>query len=188
MSFDQPMLNGTTFVVSHIPSRRRAIADAYKWFSRGSAVALKVFRCDPPRRENLKMVNPHSCHQDTLLSWFLQLLLREAPTWYRISVHPNILPILLFYDDQDTKDFTAIASPWQENGDLTRYLCRFPNADRLRLVRAPDTFTHQSNILTIPAGSRVLGRHDLFTFQCDRTRKSTSGTLKQFDFELFVII
>lgn len=174
------MLDGATSAISYIPSRRRAIADTYKCSSPGSVVALKVFWCDPYRREILKMVSLHSCHQDTLLCWFLQLLLREAYIWHRISVHPKILPILPFYDVQDTKGFTAIASPWQENGDITRYLCRFPNADRLRLVRA---FRHlqvsNEHILTILTDSRVLGRHDLFTFQYDRTRKSTSRTLTQ---------
>ena len=179
ISFDQPMLNGTTSVISHIPSRSRAIADTYIYSSHGSVVALKVFRCDPSSRKKLKMASPYSCHPDfSYLSQLLQLLLRETPIWHKISVHPNILPILPFHDVQDAKDFTAIVSPWQANGDITRYLRRCPNADRLQLVRA---FRHPqtSNILITLTDSGVLGRHDIFTFQCDRTRKSTSGTLKQ---------
>ncbi|KAG8916483.1 hypothetical protein FRC01_003120, partial [Tulasnella sp. 417] len=59
----------------------------------------------------------------------LKRLKRELKVWMRLK-HPNIAPLLGFTFNQEI----AIISPWFTRGNLSEYLAKHPEADRMKLI------------------------------------------------------
>jgi hypothetical protein len=52
-------------------------------------------------------------------------------------VHPNILPLLgVFKDMSGDEAAVYMVSQWQDNGTLFHFVCKHPEEDKLKLVRA----------------------------------------------------
>lgn len=78
------------------------------------------------------IIRPHQCLQ--------QMLYREAVMWKRLT-HANIVPF-----KGVTFSPLRIVSEWMPGGDLTGYICRSPQADRIGLV-SPASVYLRSNAL-----------------------------------------
>jgi serine/threonine protein kinase len=62
-----------------------------------------------------------------------QAFSREAVTWAQLS-HPNILPFYGIYQLNENCSRPCFISPWMENGTITQFLERRPDANRVALV------------------------------------------------------
>ncbi|KAG6849708.1 hypothetical protein H0H93_006091 [Arthromyces matolae] len=89
-------------------------ADIYKGQFEGHPVALKAIRV----------------YQTTEIESFLRSVSNEVIIWGQLS-HPNILPFYGVYHFQNRISFVA---PWMEAGDVTQYLKKNPNVDRVLLA------------------------------------------------------
>ena len=70
------------------------------------------------------------------------MLIREIDLWWKLR-HPHVLPV---FGACLTSTQPYIISQFMENGDLVHYLRRFPQANRVKLVRfAPLPHTSQLN-------------------------------------------
>ncbi|KAG6818581.1 hypothetical protein H0H93_003796 [Arthromyces matolae] len=91
-------------------------ADIYQGKFEGQLVCIKAIRL----------------YQTSQIEHVLKQFAKEAILWGQLS-HPNILPIFgLFRLTHTTR--VCLVSQWMENGDITTYLKRKPDAHRLQLT------------------------------------------------------
>ncbi|KAF5373249.1 hypothetical protein D9615_007439 [Tricholomella constricta] len=101
-------------VVESRPIAAGGFADIYKGHFRSHTVCIKVIRLYQTSQEDN----------------FLKQFANEAILWGQLS-HPNLLPIYGLYQDISRLCFV---SPWMENGDLTVFLERNPDVERVLLA------------------------------------------------------
>ena len=62
----------------------------------------------------------------------MQGLVRELEIWAKLH-HPNVLPLLGFIVDADSK-YPSLVSEWMPNGTVLQYCMAYPTAGILDLV------------------------------------------------------
>ncbi|KAG6830267.1 hypothetical protein H0H92_001533 [Tricholoma furcatifolium] len=103
-------------------------ADIYRGNFHGRVVCLKTIRL----------------HRITDTEPFLKIVAKEAILWGQLR-HPNVLP---FYGIYYFKNWLSFVSPWMENGDLTVYLEKHHDSDRVAFDVAQGLqFLHQNKII-----------------------------------------
>ncbi|KAG6835373.1 hypothetical protein H0H93_002059 [Arthromyces matolae] len=107
------ILDGPLKLVEDHPVNAGRFADIYRANFRGEVICLKVVRV----------------FDSSLVQHMAKIYAREAIIWGQLS-HPNLLPFCGLYMFQSKLAFVA---PWAANGNLTDYLARVPDANRVLL-------------------------------------------------------
>ncbi|KAG6845132.1 hypothetical protein H0H87_000368 [Tephrocybe sp. NHM501043] len=124
------LLHGSVPLVEDDPIASGNYADIYKVTFQDEATCFKVIRV----------------YQRSLVEHMAKVYAREVIVWGQLS-HPNILP---FYGLSKFRSRISFVSPWAENGHLSDYLARNPDADRILLcwdTAAGIDYLHKNDIV-----------------------------------------
>ena len=129
-------VNPNTIELPSIPHKAGGYADVYLGLQGGKPVAVKVLRASGQEStEQLKKVSADgqrkAKHVETAdLTTRKQRFCREAIVWKHVSS----TYVLKFKGAFYHSDVPAIVMPWMPHGNITEYLAKHPDVDRLRLV------------------------------------------------------
>jgi len=105
---------------------------------------------------------------------------REASNWHRLE-HPNILPLYgICYTKVGTiPDFPALISPFMVQGNISSFICRYPTANRWKLLHeAADGLKYLHDLGLAHGdlkGSNILIRDNFIACLCDFGRTTITG-------------
>ncbi|KAF8996199.1 kinase-like domain-containing protein, partial [Cyathus striatus] len=106
--------------------------EVWKGDFRGSNMCLKVLKA----------------YHNSDISKLLNAYRKEAILWSQLS-HPNLLPFYGVHHLGDELGRICLVSPWMDNGNINVYLKRYPDANRLYLLKEVArgiSYLHDENI------------------------------------------
>ncbi|KAG6826417.1 hypothetical protein H0H92_015863 [Tricholoma furcatifolium] len=116
--------------VSGLAKARGGSADIYQGYIQGKNVCIKKIR---RTKDTLDKVSENISNEVILCGY--------------LPAHPNILSLLGVYRE---RDIHSLVYPWMENGDLTLYLKRCPDSNRIQLLHDVSLglqFLHERSIV-----------------------------------------